>query len=157
MLINKDELRWAAGFWDGEGTVRSPNGRSGFWMQIAQVDRRPLDRFHAAMSGLGMIYGPYQHRNKKHSPYFVWNCSKFEHAQQVMAMLWSFLCEGKRDQFKRAAIAAHNKQKVKLKRGPKLKTHCIHGHEMAGDNLYWWNNRRQCKACLRIRGRQKCA
>lgn len=39
----------------------------------------------------------------------------------------------------------------------KAKTHCIRGHELAGENLYTNKptGRRQCKACLRITGRNR--
>jgi len=38
------------------------------------------------------------------------------------------------------------------KRNKAAKTHCIRGHELSGDNVYWSNNgrRRSCKACDRL-------
>lgn len=31
------------------------------------------------------------------------------------------------------------------------KTHCPHGHEYVGDNLYVWNGHRRCRQCKRDR------
>lgn len=33
-------------------------------------------------------------------------------------------------------------------------THCIHGHELSGANLYVRNNKRRCNACHRIKARE---
>lgn len=32
-------------------------------------------------------------------------------------------------------------------------THCLHGHELAGDNLYEWRGQRKCRACGTLRAR----
>ncbi len=37
------------------------------------------------------------------------------------------------------------------------KTHCDHGHELSGTNLYVWRGKRACKACIRIAGRKNDA
>jgi hypothetical protein len=59
-MKSRDEVIWAAGFFDGEGTTgtRTQRGHTYLVLQVAQVDRRPLDRFGAAV-GVGKVYGPY--------------------------------------------------------------------------------------------------
>jgi hypothetical protein len=53
--VTEQELAWAAGFFDGEGTVYLWNCRnnSGHYRTLAlsinQVDRRPLERFQTAV------------------------------------------------------------------------------------------------------------
>ena len=37
---------------------------------------------------------------------------------------------------------------------PAFRSHCVRGHEMAGDNLYYYKTRRVCKACRRLREKQ---
>lgn len=70
------ELAWAAGFFDGEGHSRwntnidAVDGRRAygtFAAIVAQVEREPLDRFMAAVGGLGKVYGPYKHKPKSGS------------------------------------------------------------------------------------------
>jgi DNA-binding Lrp family transcriptional regulator len=35
-----------------------------------------------------------------------------------------------------------------------LKTHCVHGHPLSGDNLVIYSGKRNCRACVRLRGRR---
>ena len=59
------ERAWAAGFFDGEGSVGfSPYSSGGRKyhrpsVQVSQNHRAPLDRFQAAVGGIGKVYGPY--------------------------------------------------------------------------------------------------
>lgn len=96
------ELAWAAGFFDGEGwttpqrrTLRS--GRPVMYIQIgvSQVDRRPLERFAAAVR-TGNIT-----RKGGTSPCLNWRCSRFAEVLRVMDELWPYLSEPKREQFSR--------------------------------------------------------
>lgn len=106
MTIDTHELAWAAGFYDGEGTMgshspteRSKCGRKKYprlGMSIHQVDKRPLKRFQAAIGGLGGIGGPYHHGTSK--PIHQWTTQNYEHAQAAIAMLWKYLSEPKREQ-----------------------------------------------------------
>jgi len=153
MKINRDELRWAAGFWDGEGHAHSDErhkqrGR-GIAMQIVQVDKRPLKRFHAAICGLGKFYGPYTPKTKRSQPYFVWTNSSFEHGQQVAVMLWPFLCEGKREQLKNALSFCWRPKK---RPGPKRQKFCKRGHLLAKTRYIRPNGMAgTCRACARMR------
>lgn len=54
-------------------------------------------------------------------------------------------------------ILDNNLDKIKKGRDHnKSKTHCKHGHELSGNNLYIGkDNRRQCKTCDRLRHRKK--
>lgn len=98
---DREELAWAAGFWDGEGcttTQRHKNSKN-IHLSVSQVFLPNLERFQRAVGGLGKIYGPTIQPNRR--PIYCWMTGKFEHAQAVMAMLWSFLTQEKRDQYKR--------------------------------------------------------
>lgn len=68
------DLAWAAGFVDGEGYIGITTRRTGrqagnktFIFDIAQVDRRPLDKI-ASLFG-GPVYGPYKPKTPNSSPY----------------------------------------------------------------------------------------
>ncbi len=63
-MASETELAWAAGFFDGEGSVsvvrRSPRGR--YWYPLVQVgnrERSPIERFKEIV-GAGFIYTRHQ-------------------------------------------------------------------------------------------------
>lgn len=94
------ELAWAAGFFDGEGSTcngNAPNGRLQLQMQVVQVDRRPLDRFLAAVEA-GTIYGPYQPRQAHWQPKYRWIVRGIEEVTGVAAKLFPYLSEPKQEQ-----------------------------------------------------------
>lgn len=104
IALDTHELAWAAGFFDGEGNVSLSHRKKTYpqiVFQIAQSDRRPLDRFAAAVGG-GTVRGPYQHKNKAHRPYFVFAFQGFERVSAGISLLWPWLSEPKREQAKRA-------------------------------------------------------
>jgi len=88
------ELAWAAGFFDGEGHISFTPGKQ-IAFSVAQVDRRPLDRFLAAV-GLGVVGGPYL-LGKNPRPVFFYRARKRE-VDTVIERLWPFLSEPKREQ-----------------------------------------------------------
>jgi hypothetical protein len=102
-VVNREELAWAAGLFDGEGYVgvRPVQGTARLFLQVqmTQVDRRVLDRFQSAVMGLGKVYGPYP-RGGNSKPQFRFMTGKFEHSQAIMAMLWNWLSPVKREQFR---------------------------------------------------------
>jgi len=103
-MWNREELAWAAGFFDGEGSfcVLIPNRKTMRPMlhaTIHQTNKITLERFQTACGGLGRITGPYTKARAWNSkPYWVWQTSKFEHAQQVVLCLWPWLSSPKRTQ-----------------------------------------------------------
>lgn len=110
--MDTHELAWAAGFFDGEGCVSGglklggSKGTSNYkarpyiTLHCGQTDRYPLERFDAAVQHLGRFYGPYNHKGKKtyHRPWWQYSASTFEKVQAIVAMLWPFLSEPKREQ-----------------------------------------------------------
>ena len=92
--MNETELAWAAGFFDGEGCTFS-NGKDYPRLVVFQKDRRPLDRFAAAV-GFG-------HVRPCHSPAirrvgFQWVVNDWQEARKVHALLWPYLSEPKCEQ-----------------------------------------------------------
>jgi len=120
MVLDTHELAWAAGFFDGEGCSSNRRHKEhpsyvGVTVCIGQSNRKPLERFQKAVGGLGRIGGPYF---KKHArkPVFRLSFSSFHESQAVIAMLWRWLCEEKRNQaiavFKAARLTAGMKNDV---------------------------------------------
>lgn len=99
------ELSWAAGFFDGEGTISQTTARATtkryLIMRVAQCDRRPLDRF-AKVAGLGNVNGPYQHKKGegRWSDFYTWQAAGTR-AEEVFARLTPHLSEPKREQYAR--------------------------------------------------------
>src|SRR5262245_22654152 len=99
--MSREELAWAAGFFDREGWVGSVRtaGRDPFvCIGITQVDRRVLDRFRAAV-GLGHVYGPTKAYGAS-QPQHRYHVSHHPKVQAVCAMLWTWLSPVKRAQFR---------------------------------------------------------
>lgn len=112
MDLDTHELAWAAGFFDGEGSISCSetkrvhsNGRA-LKLGIAQVDPRPLERF-VKIFGIGKVNGPYN-PSSKGRPYYEFATTKFEDVQAVIGMLWKFLSPPKREKAKEALLKYRN-------------------------------------------------
>lgn len=116
--MNRDELLWAGGLFEGEGSISSRliYGRAkspAAQLRLAMTDEDSVRRFHRAV-GLGTVHGPYQPTNPAHKPHWVWACSGFERVQAVLAMLWTGLGARRRD--RASALLAATRDR-KLQRG----------------------------------------
>ena len=60
---DREEIAWAAGFFDGEGCFSYIQKARYVCLRIGQSELEPLERFREAV-GLGKIYGPYSHTHK---------------------------------------------------------------------------------------------
>src|SRR5436309_3043440 len=119
---NREDLAWAAGFFDGEGCFcYSQSGKYGC-VSIGQSELEPLARFRQAV-GLGKIYGPYvfpKTRNRlSKKPQYVFRVHGHEGVQAIAAMLWFQLSSIKTTQ----AIYVLSRT-----------THCRRGHWKAKGN-----------------------
>lgn len=97
--MNREELAWAGGLFEGEGSLSLTTGRSGAKGTRAAVhmtDRDILERFAVAV-GLGSITGPYA-RGVDRKPMYSWVTSRFESVQALIAMLWPWLGARRREQ-----------------------------------------------------------
>ncbi len=102
--MNREELAWAAGFIDGEGTfgIQKQKGKKPIpYLQAGQIDRQVLDRLQEAL-GLGKVYGPYAPRKVAHSSYFYFRLTGEEKVILAGDLLSEFLSPVKQDQFRRA-------------------------------------------------------
>lgn len=105
------ERAWAAGFFDGEGTVGSyvastPNGtRNGIKVgaNVCQHTSEELSRFAEAV-GMGLLYDRRGNNERKGwtSANFVLVINGYEKVQQLACLLWPYLCTKKRQQFTEA-------------------------------------------------------
>lgn len=139
MTTWREDLAWAAGFFDGEGHTRASEreGRKAgsLSMIVPQNDKRVLERFQAALLGMGTITGPHARPEKKNE-FYVWVLTSAHKCQAAIAMLWEFLDTIKREQAAQAlAVCAW---------GPPT-GYCRNGHRIADD--MWADGR--CGKCAR--------
>ncbi len=104
--VNREGFAWAAGIMDGEGhfgmnrTIGKNQKHCRPIVSIGQVDRRMLDRFQKIV-GMGKIYGPmgsYGKDTANKQPYYKLEIYGFEQVQALLAILWTWLGQVKRDQ-----------------------------------------------------------
>lgn len=102
MKPSREELAWAAGFFDGEGNTRSrrvaDRGGQPPILSVSQVDEFSLLRFKNAVLGLGTIRGPYGPYSANRKPYYVWSTNRLSHSIAVCGLLWHWLGPVKRGQ-----------------------------------------------------------
>lgn len=108
------ELAWAAGFYEGEGTIVTTSTNKGksrsIRIAINQADIQPLEQFRNFV-GLGFVSGPYKKRpNRKLIWYY--QVQRFEHVQALLAMLWPNLSERRKAQARAALEKYHSLKKA---------------------------------------------
>ena len=110
---NREELAWAAGFYDGEGNCWASAKTGVLKIAVSQADPRPLRRFHAAVLRLGKLDGPYlrPHRvhRENHSEMWTWHAQNYEDFHYVIGWLWEFLSEPKREQIDHYVAIYHTR------------------------------------------------
>lgn len=112
--LSREELAWAAGFFDGEGTAVAYTRENAkgvryraFTMAVSQAGNETtpevLSRFLRAVGGIGAIYqsSPYKH-TVKWQRRWQWQSGNFETVQAVTAMLWPWLSGPKKEQLSNA-------------------------------------------------------
>ncbi len=109
--VQREELAWAGGLFEGEGSISVNKQKREttqhyvtIYTTLAMTDLDVLERFQRTM-GIGNIIGP-------HGPYgiskkvrYSWSVSGHQQAQYVIALLWPWLAERRREQA-RASLAA---------------------------------------------------
>lgn len=102
VVIDREELAWAAGFFDGEGCFSYVKTARYGVATISQTSPEPLQRFQRAVGGLGKIYGPYEqkaHRDRwSRKPQWSFRAQRRDDVQAIAAMLWFKLGTVKRSQ-----------------------------------------------------------
>jgi hypothetical protein len=110
LQLDREQLAWAAGFFDGEGNAGSvlTKGHMILRLQVGNTDLELLRRFKAAVGDLGKIGGPYRQTASKehHKSKWLWSCYRFVALQAVVALLWPWLGTAKRKQISAAFKAS---------------------------------------------------
>ena len=101
--MDTHELAWAAGFIDGEGSFfwnshKRPAGHPGYGMPrftVAQCDEQPILRLEGLFPFLRRRLQP--RRQAHYRDQWILGCNGHEHVQQLLASLWPYLSDFKRD------------------------------------------------------------
>ncbi len=130
--VERENLAWAAGFYDGEGSTASyhaytrvhmaKNGKQSILssdnisMGISQIDRRVLERFQSIVGGAGAINGPYKDKRPTSSPIWAYRVSGVNNVREILRKLWPWLGEVKKEQAEKAL----SKRLISMKRFSRL-------------------------------------
>lgn len=128
-MLERTELAWAAGFFDGEGTThlarqtKERNGQTfGPYLQlqvsISQVGDDCLLRFQDAVGGLGRIYD-FTRLTGAGNSVLRWQVNGRTDGRQVLALLWPFLTRVKREQAVRCLREIDEYDLTHKKNGPR--------------------------------------
>ncbi len=149
MTVNREELAWAAGFFDGEGCSsihNTPKNRMALRLNVGQVNRDNLHRFQAAVGGLGAVGKPCVSKTRVRQPFSMWETQRFEHSQAVIALLWPWLGQEKRLQ----ASTALKRWQARMGDLPLRSTKFNHARIHAGHDVYVnGHGNRRCRTCIK--------
>ena len=105
----KEELAWAAGFFDGEGNLCTGTLNDKFKFMFLKLSlhqagtlEEPPDtllKFQKALDGLVSVKGPYLRKESPtRKPIWIARAQKHETVIKIIEMLWPWLGEAKRNQ-----------------------------------------------------------
>ena len=131
--MNREQLAWAAGIMDGEGTFRCNKqnhtlrtGKKRTYyrpsLQVTQTAKYGgipdmLTRLVEVLGG--KIYGPYVKPKSNHSDYYDWKLGKLETVQAAMCMVWPWIgSQKRRDAIQMMKEYLENRPPMEWRRGP---------------------------------------
>lgn len=108
LVLRREDLAWAAGFFDGEGCF-SHSKRSSMVAQITNSDPDILRRFQLLI-GQGKIYGPYRYETTfgNNKERWVYASTGNENVQHVLGSLWFRLGRAKREKARSILLRYRN-------------------------------------------------
>lgn len=95
-MASEAEWAWAAGFYEGEGTLIMHGQNRGYQFQIGQKDPEPLNRFQQ-IAGCGAIYGPYENGTPNRIVY-SYRITKARNVLWVVSNMWEWLSVRRQEQ-----------------------------------------------------------
>jgi len=159
-------IAWAAGLFEGEGSVScvpmKHNGdySRGYYTRhvcVSMTDYDVLVKLQHA-TGLGKIRGPYQDARRNAKPIWVWSASGYSEMVEALRLFSPYLSSRRLDQVERF-LSMPPAQKKGAKPGNTYgrankgktiwegRTHCKHGHDLSVGGVYV--NPKGYKVCRR--------
>ena len=100
--MNRIKIAWAAGLFEGEGTVSSSFHNKGTvkrtLARIVLTDEDVLKHFSKVV-GFGNFRGPYRQKKRNRKPFWVWQTGKYEYIQTLYRMFLPHLGTRRKQQF----------------------------------------------------------
>jgi hypothetical protein len=90
MPPSAEEIAWAAGLFEGEGTITHSDGQ--LYVRLGNTDQEVIRRF-ADVFPFGTLYGPYERHERDgyhRKPVWVW-IARAEYGLDALAMMWPWL------------------------------------------------------------------
>ena len=113
MTFKREDVAWAAGLFEGEGTCgayygtfltkageRRPRKTAQAQLAIGMTDLEPLEKFKETF-GFGSIHGPYEVSGGT-KPAYKYYVNKREHVQAILAAIYPWLSPRRREQVAQA-------------------------------------------------------
>lgn len=90
-----ENIAWAAGLWEGEGSLFWHTANNGPRMQMSSTDLDVLERFLAVVE-CGRVYGPYVKAAPARLPRYDWITGGQVKTRRLCAAFWPFLGQRRR-------------------------------------------------------------
>jgi hypothetical protein len=150
-----EKIAWAAGLFEGEGTVscyirKRGSRRPAPRVAMGMTDPKTVEQF-AEIMGFGTISVTRKAVVNRKAIY-RWQVGSWKDAEAAFSILGPWLHARRFAQFEKLLAA---KPAVLMKPGDYLvaKTHCPHGHAYTPSNTYVHKTHRACRTCRRLRQR----
>lgn len=163
LKIDRIELAWAAGFFDGEGCTTMQRPRLHPRLSITQAPDpgedgfpRVLIRFRTAVGEMGSINGPYTERTGERK--YIYAASGHEMVQAIISAMWIWLGTVKRGQAKgvlhRYREVDRGRRAPGARFGRPIQALCKRGHDYSDITLNKAGNR-VCRPCVNLHARER--
>ncbi len=170
-----EELAWAAGFFDGEGSTYLLKHRThaNYFAPVVDVPQSSevgiaveLTRFQAAVGGRGSISGPRQDTSTQ-KPYHRWRAGAKADVALILHLLWPFIGDVKRAQAIAVMKVAHSQPDLPRGNpafGAAGSRYCLRGHDKWAARIRPYVSRgvgredgylHQCLVCMREQARER--
>lgn len=152
MTLSDAQLNWLAGFLEGEGSF-AKCGRT-ISIQATQVNPEPILKIYLMCGGNIYTFSKPEIKSSSKGIYQRWDLYG-PSALVLMKALYPLMSKKRQYQIDGALTFYKTLPHPGKKGGSSgpIKTHCAHGHELVGDNVYIYPGKylkRKCLACQKV-------
>lgn len=153
MNISREDLAWAAGLFEGEGSFSVHNARLGNPVaSLVITDEDIIRRFHDIVK-IGSVVGPYTHKeHPEWKPKWQWRASGFHVVQAVVSLFWRWLGKRRKTRAKEVLFIGRSKNPRNS-----AKISCPNGHPYDRQTQGKSGTQRYCSICQNAKRRMRRA
>lgn len=130
MNYEADKIAWAAGFFEGEGSIYAWPGKrklDGTYnnyckLWVTNTDESTIDLFSSCLNDIGRKFGPYHQGAAHHKEYWTYNITSFERVQFVISAFWPWLSPRRKEKAeevlllgRKSKYAEDNRHRAKIR------------------------------------------